>query len=294
MERPTTQAARARARAAFLKLPPQWQRRVLHAAGRYAPWEPQFDTRAPEPPPGLVTGSPDFVGVGVQKAGTSWWFRLITAHPDAYHHDPYHKERHFFSHLFLDGLESDLVGQYARWFPRPASQRTGEWTPDYLHQHWTPSMLAQAAPAARVLVLLRDPVERYRSGLDHHRQRGERLDAALVSDAFARGLYGLQLQRLERCIPAERILVLIYEACRDDPERWLRATYSFLGLDESFVPPGLRSQVSETTTPHQLPQRRRGELVECYAEDLALLASSHPELDLGRWPSWARRAGRLA
>ncbi len=194
--------ARGRAAAAFLKLPPSLQRQALHAVGRYAPWEAGFDQHAPVPAPGLVVGPPDFVGVGVQKAGTSWWFNVITAHPGAYHHRDFHKERHFFSHRYLSAsLSAGDVAEYHRWFPRPTTRITGEWTPDYLHQHWTPSMLRVAAPQAKLLVLLRDPVERFRSGLDHHRQRGERLTPAIAGEAFSRGLYGQQLARAGARLP---------------------------------------------------------------------------------------------
>jgi len=50
----------------------------------------------PPPPPGFVTGPPDFVGVGAQKAGTTWWFRLIEAHPGVYHDPDQRPELHFF------------------------------------------------------------------------------------------------------------------------------------------------------------------------------------------------------
>ncbi|MBA3795881.1 MAG: hypothetical protein H0X20_01485, partial [Chloroflexi bacterium] len=48
------------------------------------------------PPPGFVIGPPDFVGVGAQKAGTTWWFRLIEAHPGVYQSPDQRPELHFF------------------------------------------------------------------------------------------------------------------------------------------------------------------------------------------------------
>ena len=292
MPEPPLSQPRALLGAAFSKLPPQLQRSTLHALGRYAPWERQFDRRAPDAGPGLLTGPPDFVGVGVQKAGTSWWFDLLAGHPGAYHHSDFHKERHFFTHRFLEPLDDEGIAAYHRWFPRPPGRVTGEWTPDYLHQHWALPMIATAAPRAKLLVLLRDPVERYRSGLDHHRQRGERLDAAIATDAFARGLYGLQLERLERTVAREQVLVLLYEECRDDPAGQLRRTLCFLGLDEEHVPASLGRPVSATAARHPLEPRQRDELAERYEDDLARLAALRPDLDLGRWPAAARLSGR--
>ena len=54
---------------------------LLHARGDYAPWEDGFDFTPPALLPGESVGPPDFVGVGFQKAGTSWWYELVVDHP---------------------------------------------------------------------------------------------------------------------------------------------------------------------------------------------------------------------
>src|SRR4051794_6291809 len=36
----------------------------------------------PEVPAGWLIGPPDFVGVGTARSGTTWWFRLLTQHPE--------------------------------------------------------------------------------------------------------------------------------------------------------------------------------------------------------------------
>lgn len=281
-------SARERAGAAFLKLPPSVQQTALHALGKFAPWESGFDHRAPEVGPHLAVGPPDFVGIGVQKAGTTWWYGLISQHPDVYHHEGFHKERHYFGRFCVSEFSEDDALEYQRWFPRPAGQLCGEWTPDYLYQHWVPSMLAVSAPSAKLLVLLRDPVERFRSGLDHHRSRGEASTPTLVSDAFARGLYGAQLDRLETVFSRGQVLVLQYEACIAEPARFLAKTYQFLGLDDSFVSSETHKRVNRTKVePLQMAKRTRDHLAELYQDDLRRLAAARPELDLDRWPSYA-------
>ena len=281
-------SVRGRATAAFLRLPASAQQTALHALGKFAPWEAGFDHRAPAVGPQLLTGPPDFVGVGVQKAGTTWWYSLISQHPDVYHHDGFHKERHFFGRFCAAEFSEDDAREYQRWFPRPPGHLTGEWTPDYLHQYWAPPMLSSSAPSAKLLVMLRDPVERFRSGLDHHRGRGETLTPLLVGDAFARGLYGEQLDRLESVFPREQVLVLQYEACAKEPSRFLAKTFQFLGLDDSFVPPGAGESVNGTKVPPlRLAEQARHQLTDLYRDDLHRLAAARPELDLDRWPSFA-------
>jgi hypothetical protein len=65
-----------------------------------------------------------------------------------------------------------------------------------MYDIWTPRLLARAAPDTRLLVLLRDPIERYRSALAAKDAR--LVDAHLASDAFARGFYHAQLERVFR------------------------------------------------------------------------------------------------
>lgn len=283
---------RGQAGAAFVKLPSSVQRATLHALGKYAPWEAGFDHRAPVVGDGLITGPPDFVGVGVQKAGTSWWYSLMAQHPAVYHHHPFHKERHFFDRSFICEPSPGDLDDYHGWFPRPQGCLTGEWTPDYMHHQWVAPLLHEAAPDTKLVILLRDPVERFRSGLDHYRQRGESLSPMTVSDAFARGLYGAELARLEHVFPRDQILLLMYEACTDDPPRHLADTFRFLGIDDSFLPDDIFSGVSRTVRASALSRYTQDRLREAYQDDLRFLVASHPELDLDRWPTFTSNRSR--
>ena len=70
---------------------------------------------------------PDFIGVGAQKCGTSWWYSLVAEHPMV--HDPagFNKEARF----FCQPGPFDLAAYHAL-FARPSGRIAGEWTPDYL------------------------------------------------------------------------------------------------------------------------------------------------------------------
>ncbi len=89
-----------------------------------------------------------------------------------------------------------------------------------------------AAPEARLLVLLRDPVERFRSGrtLAENRFTVGSTARAAANAAFNRGLYADQLLRLWRVFPREQVLVLQYELCVADAPGQLARTFDFLGL----------------------------------------------------------------
>lgn len=274
---------RRRAAAALAALPPTARRRLLHATGRYAPWEEGFDRTPPPAGPGETVGPPDFVGIGAQKAGTTWWHRLVCTHPQVWAPPHLHKERHILSHYGARSFGPEDVATYHGWFPRPPGQVVGEWTPDYLHLPWVPALLARAAPSARLLVLVRDPVERFRSGLDHLRRDGGRTTPAAVAEAVDRGMYNRALERWQSHFPPERILVLQYERCVADPAGQLAHTFAFLGLDP-LVPPDLGRAVNSTDRPGGLDDEVQARLVELYRADVLALAASRPDVDLARWP----------
>ena len=237
-------------------------------------------------PSGWLVGPPDFVGVGAQKCGTTWWHDALCSHPAI--HEPPHipKERHYFDRFWRGSFTDASVERYHRLFPRPAGAVAGEWTPRYLYDPWTPELLARAAPQARVLVLLRDPVERFRSGLAAREGRLAGVD--LAADAFARGLYGAQLDRLLAHVPRDRLLVLQYERCRDRPDEELSRTLAFLGLEDFGTPAALRRRVKVTPAPKlRLDEPLLGELRRAYRADSERLFDAFPELDPGLWTTLA-------
>jgi hypothetical protein len=252
----------------------------------------------PACPPGWRTGPPDFVGVGAQKAGTTWWFRLIEAHPVVQAIEGQRPELHFFDR-WADGWPGpEDIERYHRYFPRPDGRLAGEKTPNYMACHWIPRMLREAAPGTRVIALLRDPIERYVSGRTHEdraleRRHGTQRDVAnetrWVSDAFDKGLYARQLGWLHDAFPPEQVLVLQYERCVADPRGELARTYAFLGL-EPWTPPEdelLRGRNVTRGEKVELPERRRQLLRHLYEPDVRELIRLVPDLDPELWPHFA-------
>ena len=248
----------------------------------------------PPCPEGWSPGPPDFVGVGAQRCGTTWWFRQLTEHPGTCFEPALHyKELHFFNWLPRNQELSEAArAEYERYFPRPREAGlVGEWTPCYMHVSGSLSLLAQAVPDAKVLVMLRDPVSRYRSGVGRQRrfarERGERdAPAEALEDQRARGLYAPQVERVLELFPLERVLVLQYERCLVSYEEERRRTYAFLGLDPEFRIETRRFLVGEPTD--RPAEAGETELAELYAADAARLVRLVPEIDLALWPSVAQ------
>ena len=119
----------------------------------------------PEHPPDWRIGPPDFVIIGAQKSGTTWWQGLVEAHLQVVRPGGQRRELHYFDHFWDRWPSDEQFSRYEHYFPRPEGSLAGEKTPGYLYQPWVAPMLAHVAPEARLIVLMRDPVERYVSGL---------------------------------------------------------------------------------------------------------------------------------
>jgi hypothetical protein len=163
-------------------------------------------------------------------------------------------------------------------------------------------MVKAAAPDAKAIVLLRDPVERYVSGMSHM-DRGGLIDDAgndgevrvfgdrlrVVTDAISRGLYAYQLEWLLEAYPADRLLIMQYEACATDAAEQLARTHEFLGLAPHELPadelarPRNKAKLEKVSVPDEHIQVLR----RYYKPDVERLRLLMPDLDLGLWPHFS-------
>ena len=122
---------------------------------------------ADEPETGAL---PDFVVIGAAKSGTTFFYHLLSQHP--YVRPAVVKEPHFFNVLFEEGIE-----WYRRCFPQPRWEDgrrtiTGEASPGYIWHPLAPRRMSEAIPHARLIALLRNPVDRAYSAYHHRVRKG--------------------------------------------------------------------------------------------------------------------------
>ncbi|HYH58620.1 MAG TPA: sulfotransferase [Thermoleophilaceae bacterium] len=240
----------------------------------------------------LITGPPDFVGVGTQRSGTTWWQRLLKSHPQIRTPRNRKKEQHFFDKFGKRPMTDADVARYHDQFPRAPGELAGEWTPRYMRDVWGPRVVKRAAPDAKILVMFRDPVERYRSGVLHTSSRKPGLKWEWLStDATERGRYAEQLRRLYDYFDPEQVLVLQYEQCTQDPLHHYSQTLEFIGAP-AHVPKDL-------TRTRGTPTRSRREpiwddlseaIVRELEEDVLELSELVPHLDVSLWKNFAHLA----
>ena len=255
--------------------------------------KPRSGAGAPPPPlkDGWTTGPPDYIGIGVQKAGTTRWWKLIVKHPQVVGWQL--KETHQLSRFGWRPLFDADREEYYRYFPRPEGKLVGEWTPRYMNVPGVVEPMKALAPEAKLLVLLRDPVERYRSGVGqwqkHKERRGKRLNLwAGRKDAYARSFYGFALRPYVEAFGLDRMLILQFEKCLQDPAGEYKRTLEFLELDDWVPPPedlGKAYNVSKKR-PSPAALDEPADLVESLEGDVRELMTFAPDIDLELWPNF--------
>lgn len=196
---------------------------------------------------------PDFLIIGAMKAGTTSLFHYIKRHPAM--RSPIRKEIHYF-----DIGRRKSVWWYRAHFPiclPPGSVITGEACPAYLFCPGADRRIHELLPDVRLIVLLRNPVERAISHYFHERRMGREhlpimkalkveerrlarldlddqadLDTYLHASYKCRGHYADQLARYHALFPADRILILASAQLFSEPRLVMARVFRFLGLEE--------------------------------------------------------------
>ena len=193
----------------------------------------------------------DFLGIGAQKAGTTWLYEMLARHPRVVF--PAGKEVHFWNRDRARGVD-----WYCSLFEAPDDgRRRGEITPAYaILPRATIAEIAALTPEARIIYILRNPIERaWSSALmllkSAHMTLNEASDQWFIdhfrsAGSLRRGDYEVCLRRWRSVFPPGQILVLRYETLCDEPLRLLTQCADHLGIDQDFY----------TTLPHEALTRK--------------------------------------
>lgn len=215
---------------------------------------------------------PNFFIVGAPKCGTTSLHEYLQRHPEVFL--PYYKEPHFFG--------SDLEGSRFRQFrDKPekylklfrdvrGERRIGESSPWYLASQEAAQEIYSYDPAAKIIIMLRNPVDMMYSMWSQFRYSGneqiESFEEALAAEAERR--QGKRIRRAAHCITGlhyrqmtrfseqvkryydrfgrDQVMIIIFDDFRADTAGVYRAVLSFLELDPSIqVEFGIRNPNKE-------------------------------------------------
>lgn len=181
---------------------------------------------------------PTFFVVGASKCGTTALHRYLDLHPEVEMSEP--KE----PHLMLGPDPSERAVRYGEMFTRAASIR-GESSPGYSvypHQAEAPRNIAALVPGARIVYLVRDPVERtiahYAQAVTVGRETRpieEAIDPYDDTNYFVTtSRYWRQVEHYLRHFERGAILVVDSHALRQDREHVMTTVYEHVGADGTF------------------------------------------------------------
>jgi hypothetical protein len=195
---------------------------------------------------------PTFIVAGVAKAGTTALYHYLGEHPEVYMSPV--KEPCYFVPGY--GPVETWEDYLALFVGAAGAKAVGEATPRYFHDPEAAGRIAEALPGVRIVVLLRQPVER---ALSHYVMLTNN-DAAIRPEPFAAffrrvsadpagwktgglaerglamGFYADSIERWFDTFGRARVAVHLDDDLRAAPEHTMAAIYAFLGVDPTFRP----------------------------------------------------------
>ncbi|MCS4119423.1 sulfotransferase family protein [Salinibacter ruber] len=187
---------------------------------------------------------PNFFLCGAPKAGTTSVYHYLDAHPDVYMSEP--KETWFFNGDRVGALEEYSEKYFAGY---DGEYAVGEGTTGYMAFSEVPARIAQHIPDARLIFLLRNPIERAYSQYWYRLQRGKYRpnksfsevirdpnDDALRVGVVELGMYYDHLVRYQSHFDRSEMLILLFDELVNERDKLVRNLYSFIGVEDSFVP----------------------------------------------------------
>jgi hypothetical protein len=209
---------------------------------------------------------PDFLIIGTQRGGTTALYHYLKTHPSIVPATT--SDIHFFDKKYRNGLawyRAHFPTMWAKAYAQQIRKRslvTGEGSSSYLFYPHAPKRVAEVLPHAKIIALLRNPVDRAYSQYYHAIELGHETlsfeeaiqgeeertsqerdkilkDEQYVSDTYihrsylTRGIYVDQLQAWMRFFPREQFLILKSEDFYVNPIAIFKQVLSFLNLPET-------------------------------------------------------------
>lgn len=210
---------------------------------------------------------PDFFIVGAQRCGTTSLYESLRVHPQI--RMSAHKEPHYFSQDRVR-LDADQVvrseAAYLDLFAGATDgQLCGEASPSYLWHPDAAERIYARQPRAKIIVLLRDPIERAFS--QYLMDLADGMSPSSFYDAIQRattardkvygtgesyvelGMYAEQVTRYVRVFSRERVLLLKFKDLAEDPMTLLKHVAAFLEIDAGAFGEGALQVENQTVTP---------------------------------------------
>jgi len=225
---------------------------------------------------------PAWLGIGAQRCGTTWFTDLLTQHPSVTLAASGRKELHMLWRSLTSPIDAD---KYRAQF-EGMHGLAGEFTPFYLRAPWVPPVAAQfVSTQTPIIVILRDPVERFASAMRLEVGRSDKphIHRPLGSDAVWAGMYAIHLDIWSRWF-GDQMIVLQYERIRTNPQPWVDQIWQTLGLAPVILRDTGRPSATTSQAPWTWPAGLKSTLRTIYRDEVEAVARRW-DIDLDLWPT---------
>lgn len=187
---------------------------------------------------------PNLIIIGAAKCGTTALYHYLSHHPEVFM--ARQKELRFFN----DENWGRGTAWYESWFADATTRVAGEASPQYTQDPRGPvaERMFSVIPDAKLIYIVRDPVERLVSGYVEHatnRQTSRSLERVTSLSPISRAVwissYATQLEQYLAHYPPDQILVVSQEAMLARRLETLREVFRFAGVDDSIVSPSFEA-----------------------------------------------------
>jgi hypothetical protein len=181
----------------------------------------------------------DFIGIGFNRSGTSWIAKCLDEHPEICVSRP--KETFYYSNDYFRGPEyHECCFDHCE----AGAKVRGEFTPSYIYTKKSLQLIKEDHPEAKILVSVRDPLDRTISHINHHRRKGKYKFQDIRTIIKEHKIYKEYSCHEKYIARARKILPDLHVFYIKDDEKVIRELYKLLGVDPNFNPPSLRGDVN--------------------------------------------------
>lgn len=191
-----------------------------------------------------MSNASNFIIIGAMKGGTTSLYRYLASHPEV--SVSRRKETNFF--LGRRDYEQGLNFYFSQ-FDRRATA-VGEASTNYTKRHlWAgvPERIAKALPEARLIYIVRDPIERTVSNYVHNYSHGRETrpfsEVLRSKPSYVKtSMYAYQLDAFLEYFPRDNILVVDSDALRNRTSSVLRDVFEFVGVAPDYEVPSINER----------------------------------------------------
>jgi len=182
---------------------------------------------------------PNFIGIGTQRAGTTWIYECFLSHPQIF--IPHQKELRFFSDIKNNQTDNNNINWYLNQFRGVKGENAiGEITPEYSLDATSAKKIYELLGDVKIIFVVRNPIDRIVSSYGRGLREGiwkcslEHFVMSNMDFCVDRGMYFTQIERYFQYFPRRNVLIKVYEDSLKNPRDYIYSIYDFLEVNPEF------------------------------------------------------------